>query len=630
MRLDREKERKRRDIKYNNKDFGELRRVLINHTKNYFPDTYNDFNESSPGMMFLELAAYVGDVLSYYTDVQLRESILTTAREKINLYNLASSLGYKPRFLTAASVDVDVFQLVPSIGAGDNTRPDFRYALTIDDGMVCTSTDGVTFRTNQPVDFSYSSSIDPTEVTIYSTDSGGEVEYYLLKKCVKSTSGNIVTRNYTFIDPKPYDKIKLPESNVLGVLSIVDSDGNTWYETDYLSKDLVPVAIPNMPYNDQELSAYRDSAPYILYYKQTEKRFVVRMREDDRTEIQFGSGISSESDEQIVPNPFNVGSGLDYYERVEDLSIDPKNFLYTRTYGQAPFDTTLTVTYTTGNGISDNVEPNAITTISSKTIRNSQYQLDSSVYQEVLQSLSVNNPTPARGAVSNKSVQSIREEAISNISAQNRTVTVNDYILRCYTMPSKYGAIAKAYVEQDTRLDMYKLNKVEPNPLAINLYVLGYDSNKNFTPINSAIKNNLLNYISQYRMMTDSVNIKNAFIVNIGVSFELITSPGFNSNEVLLKAMSRLRDYFNNDNMQIGQTILINDAMCVLSDIEGVRAVNDFKIFNLYKVEDGYSGNYYDIKTATKNGVVYPPLDPSVFEVKYPNKDILGRISEFK
>jgi hypothetical protein len=630
MRRDREKDKIKRDIKYLNKDFGEFRRSLINHTKNYFPDTFNDFNESSPGMMFLELGAYVGDVLSYYTDVQLRESILTTAREKINLYNLSTSLGYKPRFITAASVDLDVYQLVPSIGSGDNTRPDFRYALTIDSGMVCTSTEGTTFRTNQPVDFSYSSSLDETEVTIYSTDSGGEVEYYLLRKCTKATSGTIVTREFTFQDPKPYDKITLPEDNVIDVISIVDSDSNTWYEVDYLAQDLVPIDIPNMPYNDQELSAFRDSAPFILYYRQTEKRFTVKLREDDRTEVQFGSGVSSESDEQIVPNPFNVGSGLPYYERVEDLSVDPKNFLYTRTYGQAPFDTTLTVTYTLGQGVQDNVEPNSITTITSRTIRNSQYQLDSSVYDDVIGSLYVNNPTPARGAVSNRSVQSVREEAISNLSAQNRTVTKEDYILRCYTMPPKYGAIAKAYVEQDTVLDRYKLNQIESNPLALNLYVLGYDSNKNFTSLNSAVKNNLSNYLRQYRMMTDSVNIKNAFIVNIGVSFELITSPGFNSNEVLLKAISNLQDYFDNDNMQIGQPILINDALCVLTDIEGVRAVNEFEIFNLYKVADGYSGNYYPVKTATRSGVVYPPLDPSIFEVKYPKKDIIGRISEFK
>lgn len=620
----------KRDIKYSNKDFGELRRSLINYTKNYFPDTYSDFNESSPGMMFIELSSYVGDVLSYYTDVQLRESILTTAREKINLYNLASSLGHKPRFITAASVDLDVYQLVPSVGSGDSSKPDFRYALVIDSGMVLSSEDGVSFRSTQPVDFSYSSSMDPTHVSIHSTDSSGEVEFYLLRKSTKGVSGTIVTRTFEFTDPKPYDKIVLPETNVLDIIKIEDSDSNTWYEVDYLSQDLVPIDIPNMPYNDSELSVYRDTSPFILYYKQTEKRFVTRLRRDDKIEIQFGSGISSESDEQIVPNPFNVGSGLSYFDRVEDLSIDPKNFLYTKTYGQTPFDTTLTVTYTVGGGISDNVDSNSINTITSKTIRNPEYQLNSITYDTVVNSLYVTNPQPARGGVSNKSIRSIREEAIANVSAQNRNVTKEDYILRCYTMPSKYGSVSKAYIQKDDNLEIYKVNKSEVNPFALNLYVLGYDINKNFTRLNKAVKNNLLNYISQYRMLTDSVNIKDAFIINIGISFELITSPGFNSNEILLKGISKLKEYFSNDNMQIGHPILINDAVCVLSDLEGVRAVNEFKIFNLYKQEDGYSGNYYDIEGAIRGGVLYTSLDPSIFEVKYPDKDILGRISEFK
>lgn len=620
----------KRDIKYSNKDFGEIRRSLINFSKNYFPDTYSDFNESSPGMMFIELSSYVGDVLSYYTDVQLRESILTTSREKINLYNLASSLGYKPRFLTAASVDLDVYHIVPSIGVGDENRPDFRYALTIDPGMILSSEDQITFRTTEPVDFGYSSSLDPTHVSVHSLDNSGEPEYYLLRKSTKGVSGNIITREYTFGEPKAYDKITLPEDNVLDIIDIKDENNQTWYEVDYLSQDLVPVSVPNMPYNDQELSKYRDSASFILYYKQTEKRFVSRLREDDRVEIQFGAGISSESDEQIVPNPFNVGSGLDYFKRVEDLSIDPKNFLYTKTYGKAPSNTTLTVRYTTGGGISDNVGSNSINTVISRTIRNPEFQLDPEIYDEVVDSLYVNNPEPARGGVSNKSVRSIREEAIANASSQNRVVTKEDYILRCYTMPPKYGAVSKAYVEKDSNLDIHKNNVRNPNPFSLNLYVLGYDNNKNFTPLNKAVKNNLLNYISQYRVMTDSVNIKDAFIINIGISFEVITSPENNSNEILLKSISKLKEYFSNDNMQIGYSILINDAMCVLSDIEGVRSVSKFEIFNLYKEEDGYSGNYYNVPNAIRNGVLYPSLDPSVFEVKYPDKDIVGRVSEFK
>ena len=355
----------KKQVKYLNKDFGGFRTELIDFTKNYFPDTYNDFNESSPGMMFMELAAATGDILSFYTDVQLRESLLVTVEENINLFNIAHSLGYKPKFITPASVDLDVFQLVPSINTGATTLPDFRYCLQVDPNVIVSNGDGVDFRTLDSVDFSYSSSLDPTEITVYSLDSSGEVEYFLLKKKARAVSGVIRTGTFVFNSPKPYDKIVLPDSGVLEIVDIYDSDGNRWYETPYLAQDLIPITAPNLPYNDANLARYRTTAPYLLQFKQTERRFVSRLREDNLTEIQFGSGVSAEYDEEIIPNPFNVGFGLDYFERVVDLSIDPKNFLYTKTYGKAPGNTTLTVRYTVGGGVSNNVGANELSQISS-------------------------------------------------------------------------------------------------------------------------------------------------------------------------------------------------------------------------------------------------------------------------
>ena len=615
-----------KDVKYVNKDFGEFRQSLIDFSKNYFPDTYNDFNEASPGMMFIELASYVGDVLSFYTDVQLRESLLSTVQEKINLYNIANSLGFKPSLITGASVDLDIYQIVPATGTGPNNKPDFKYALAIDSNIIVSSEDAVSFRTIDPIDFRYSSSLDPTEISVYSIDNSGEVENYLFRKKVKAVSGTIISRDYTFSTPKPYDKIALPETNVLEILSITDSDGNKWYEVPYLAQDTIPIPVQNLPHNDQNLSQYRDSAPYLLTYLQTEKRFVTRLRLDDRSEIQFGGGVSSEVDEEIVPNPFNVGSGLNYFERIVDLSISPENFLYTKTYGSAPSNTTLTVRYTIGGGIPDNVSANSITTISSINILTPLGALDSNLYNSAVGSIAVNNPEPARGGISDKPIEVLREEAINHFASQNRAVTKDDYTVRCYTMPPKFGSVAKAHIERDAQTRAYGTFDFIPNPLSLNLYLLGYDNNKNFTPLNTAVKMNLKNYLLQYRMLTDAINIRDAFIINIAISFEILTSPTYNSNEVLLQCLSNLRDYFSNDKMQIGQPIYISEIMCIVKDVPGVKNILSFDIHNKYKEDEGYSGNYYDIATATRNNILYPALDPSIFEVKYKNRDILGRV----
>lgn len=619
----------RKEVKYLNKDFGGFRKELIDFTKNYFPDIYNDFNESSPGMMFIELAAATGDILSFYTDVQLRESLLITVEENLNLFNIAHSLGYRPKFRTPASVDVDIFQLVPSKNSGVNSAPDFRYALQIESGATFLSETQRTFRTTDNIDFSYSSSFDPTEVTVYSIDNSGEVEYFLLRKKVRAVSGEILTRNFSFSSPKPYDKIVLTDANILEIVDIVDDNGNKWYETPYLAQDLIPITVPNLPYNDAHLARYRSTAPNLLQFKQTERRFVTRMRENDNLEIQFGAGVSSEYDEELVPNPYNVGFGLDYFERAVDLSIDPKNFLYTKTYGRAPSNTTLNVRYTVGGGVEDNVGANSITTISNINVTTPQSNLDPQVYSTVVDSLAVNNPFPARGGLSRRNVEDVRRDAIANFSTQNRVVTKDDYIVRAYSMPVKFGAIAKVCVELDDQIIEGNIDQRDKNYFGINLYCLGYDENKNFTSLNDAVKFNLLNYLKQYRMMTDSVNIKDAYVINIGIDFEIIVDEVYNSNEVLLRCIDTLKKYFDNEKMDIGKPIFKNTVLKEVAQVEGVISVTRLDIINLYDETQGYSGNVYDLQAATKRNIIYTSYDQSVFEVKYPNKDIRGRVANY-
>jgi hypothetical protein len=623
----------KKDVSYLGKDFSQIRKNLIEFTKQYFPTTYTDFSEASSGMILLELSAYVGDVLSYYADNNLKESLLEQASERGNIYDIANMLGYRPKNSIPAYVTLDVFQLVPSIGSGNNVAPDYTYALSIKPGMQVGANNGsAVFRTLDLVDFSYSSSFDPTEVTVYeSDDSTKQPTYYLLKKQVQAVSGQIVTRTFTFGSPVAYDKIVLPESNIIDIISMTESDGDNWYEVPYLAQDTIFESVPNLAENDPDLYQYRSASPNLLKMKRTAKRFVTRLRSDNLLELQFGAGVSDNNDEEIIPNPTNVGNGLSGLRRNIDVDIDPSNFLYTRTYGQAPANTTLTVTYTIGNGISDNVVANVLTNIQQV---NYDEDVNSTgavpVFNFVKNTVAVTNPVPASGAKNSDTLQDIKNNALSNFATQNRMVTRDDYIIRAYSMPAKFGSISKAYIVPDDQIiqEDYTQNRL-PNPLALNMYILGFNENKQLTALNTAVKENLKTYLSQYRILTDAVNIKDAFIINVGVQFEISVLSNYNSNEVLLNCINTLKTYFDVDRWQINQPILKTEVMNVISNVKGVQNLVNLTFNNVYDTTLGYSGNVYDLSSATKNGVIYPSLDPSIFEVKFPNQDIKGRVVNY-
>ena len=623
----------KKDVSYLGKDFGQLRQNLIDFTKQYFPTTYSDFNESAPGMIFLELASYVGDVLSYYADNNLKESLLEQASERGNIYDIAKSLGYTPNNVVPAYVTLDVFQLVPSIGSGSNVAPDFNYALSIKQGMQIKQNNGpAIFRTLTSIDFDFSSSIDPTEVTIYETDSATNLPtYYLLKKQVRAVSGEIKTATYNFTTPVAYDKIVLPDTNIIEIISVEESDGDNWYQVPFLAQDTIFEDVPNLIENDPDLSQYRASSPSLLKLRKTAKRYVARLRSDNKLELQFGAGISDNNDEEIVPNPDNVGNGLTSVRRAVDIDIDPSNFLYTRTYGQAPSNTTLIVTYTVGNGIADNVPANVLTQINFIQYNDDVNSSNSvPLTNFVKTTVAVNNTGLASGAKTADTLQDIKNNAMANFATQNRLVTREDYIIRAYSMPSKFGSIAKAYIVPDDQISQQDLESSRiANPLAMNMYVLGFNESKQLTTLNQAVKENLKTYLDYYRMLTDAVNIKDAFVINIGVNFEISVLPNYNSNEVLLRCINAMKDLFNVDRWQINQPITKSDVTTTLANIKGVQSVIGFALTNLYDSDLGYSGNVYDLTTATRNGIVYPSLDPSIFEVKFPNRDIKGRVVNY-
>jgi len=630
-----------KDVSLLGRDFGEFRKNLIEFSKNYFPNTYNDFNESSPGMMFMEMASYVGDVLSFYTDTQLRESLLTTAEENSNLFNIVSSMGYTPKNVVPASVTLDVYQLVPAKGSGDDVKPDFDYAMIVNSGMIVGSTDfsEVEFTTISQIDFAFSSSFNPTEVSVYQIDENtNEPVYYLLKKSTKATSGKEIEKEFPFGAPKIYDKIKIVDENIVRVKSIYDDDNDKWTKVPYLAQDTVFEQIDNNEDNSIEYSSHQGDTPYLLDLNRVPKRYITRFEDNGVLVIQFGAGISANADEELIPNADNVGSSLYTEHQNLDTSLDPSNFLYTKTYGAAPANTTLTVKYVVGNGVVDNVPAKDLTNVlgSTTTLKN-EINLNSDVVNFIKSSLACTNPEPAVGGKTTEGQDAIKQNAMAFFGAQNRTVTREDYVMRCYALPPQFGSIAKAYVVQDYQIENSKLDGEPisteiPNPLAINLYTLGYDNNKNLSKLNPATKYNLKNYIAYHRLLTDAVNIKDAYIVNIGIDFEIIVLPEYNSNEVLLRAINRMREYFNIENWRINEPINLSNVYIELDKVEGVQTVvrpskngvGGLQIYN--KFNGNYAPNKYSLLTATKNGIIYPPKDPSIFEVKFLDSDIRGQV----
>ena len=603
-------------------------------------------------MMFIEMAAYVGDVLSYYIDSQFRESLLAYAEEKRNVYNVAQSFGYKPKVTSPSSAVLDVFQIVPSL----NDKPDYRYATNVKAGMtIKSSTTSTTFRSLEDVNFNFSSSYSSREDTIFEKD-GTIPTKHLLKKKVRVESGTIGSETFTFTSAEKYSQVKLSAPNIIEIISVTDSDNNKWYEVDSLARDTIYEDMENNSTNDPTSVINRDTAPYILKLKKTSRRFTTYIDEKDKTILRFGAGISDNPDEEIIPNPDMVGSNLPGSPNFLTKAFDPSNFLKTKAFGLAPSNTTLTVKYAHGGGIGDNASANSITEITSVSHDIQSALLSSTLVQNAKDSLAVANPKPAIGGAAGQSIREVRESALAYYQTQQRAVTKEDYIVRTYSLPPKYGNIAKAYLVQDDQLNEsmgleHQEKKITvddvgksiksisvriPNPLAMNLYTLGYNSNKKLEPLNQTVKENLKTYLSQYRLATDAINIKDAYVINIAVNFAILTKAGFNKNDVLLRCVATVKDFFDIDRWQIGQPIVLSDIAYELSLVDGVASIvapkennlNNLPILveNKYKTTDGYSGNFYDISSGLIEGVLYPALDPSIFEVKYPNADIKGKV----
>ena len=670
---------KGRDIKYLNKDFVDFRKNLIEFAKTYFPTTYNDFNESSPGMMFIEMASYIGDVLGYYIDDTFKESLITTAEDRENIFELARMMGYKPKVTSPATTKLSVFQLIPSrrvtnpISSGDLAfEPDTDYYLRVKEGMEVDA-DGIQFRTTELLDFA---DAEGREITVYERDSDtNNPRFYLVKKQVDVISAEEKQIEITFgTTQEEYVRIDIPDENVIGIYDVRDSNNNKYYQVPYLGQEMVYVEYSNTETQDKDLFQFRDSVASILKLIKTPRRFKVVTNSNGSTTIQFGSGDGGKNDELLIPTFKNVGLGLTNSIDKLGQSFDPSNFLLTKSYGQSPKNTTMTVKYLVGGGEESNVQQNKIQRVTKVEFDEDLSAFDDgarNLYSTVKNSLAVDNEQPATGGRGSETLEEIRENAIANFGAQNRAVTSRDYQVRALSMPAKFGNVTKAFCAADGQLDdnspasilasptaLNEFSKLvqdlqadgkntdkqikeqvskflsnkksnikeKNNPFAVNLYVLGYDSNKKLTSLNRAIKENLKTYLNEFRMLTDGVNLLDGFIINVGLDFEIRVYRDYNKREVLTNCITALKEYFEIDKWTFNMPINISEVEMLIGNIEGVQSVVKTEFKNLCGGTSGYSPNSYDITGATKNKQIYPSLDPSIFEFKFPDRDIRGRV----
>jgi len=633
---------KETNVNYTSKDFSTIKADLIEYTKSYFPDTYKDFNETSPGMMLIELSSYVGDVLSYYIDYNYKENLLATATEKRNVRRLSEFLGYKvpnktpsvARLKVTTTIDADGTTGLPLYGTAPSS---------IDSGLqIASNVDSqILFETTGEIDFTSSGSSDPA-VSAPILNSDGEASSYTLTRFVRAVSGQTKTKSFSVSSPTKFLELDLGDDNVVEIISCIDSSGQNWYEVDYLAQEKV---LKETHYSDDpnRTTAYDQGlgeenggtnsiipVPYVAEYIRTNKKFISKFDEDTQTyKVCFGNGLFRFS---------NSGSNVDPVEQA-GVSINGTNIAdipgaisstigNNLNLGETPTNTTLTFTYRAGGGATSNIQAGELTTINNAPAG---------------VTISVTNDEPSVGGTDGQTVDEIRNNASAFFATQLRCVTKEDYTARIQSIPAKFGSIAKAYVE---RLDEGTLL----------VFTLSYNQDKQLVQTPQLVLQNVATYLNQFRMINDQVdfgftlndNTFSGYIINFGVRFIVNGDRRSNPTEVKLNVIQTIKDFFKVERMQFKQSINLNDLQYNILGLDGVIGIKELSLFQSRGPDSDYAANrnmasfqgdgdsisggesgygfQYNFENAIVDGVIRPSVTPSVFELKNPNQDIYGKV----
>ena len=588
-----------RDIDYISKDFNGYKTDLIDFLKKYFPDTWQDFSQVSGGMALLEMVAYVGDSLSFLMDRQINEGFIDRAIEPSNVYSLAQNMGYKPKFSTPATTTLSL-----SATFFDSTSSDSMFKVLKE--TVFSSDNFINYELIEDVDFS-----NQTNRTTIRNIAESKTTY--VKNAV-IIAGKTKTFEYSVLAPQPFLTINLPDVDISEIYSVIDSDGNEWVEVDSLAQQSVFYGEENTD------SLTNQDVGFILKQKKVSRKYITQKSAEGSISLVFGNGVSTQEDSEIIPNPENFVLPINLRGSVSAFTpkaINSADFLNTTTLGVAPKNTTLTIRYRVGGGSNTNAPVGSITSISNKNIEFLDSNFESSnpsVSNFVVGSLQINNRIDASGGSDAEGLADIRHNAINSMNSQYRAVTLNDYQVRALSLPSSYGNIFRA--------------KARKNPLdnsGVEIYVVGLNENNNIKNLNNIVKNNLEIYLQEFKSFSDNILINNGIIANIQVNFSITKNQTYSNNEVLLEAFNILKGIFFYKRIKFGDSFVISDIMSTLQASPKILSVGSLNITNISGSVGGsiYSNSVVDINQ--NNGVITLP-ENVVWEVKYPNKDIIGTV----
>lgn len=595
---------------YLNKDFDSLRSDLITYARAFYPDRIQDFSESSLGGVFVDFAAFVGDVHSFYLDHQFGELFVDTAVENSNIENLIRTAGVEITGNSPAVVELLFGIIVPSIKVGTSFEPIPSSLPKILQGTICAASNGTRFETVEDIDFAERDEDGNfvAQITIDSTNQDGSPATLVMGRTVQAVSG--FTRTESFVIPNtfvPFRKISLSSANVTSINSVVDTEGNEYYKVGALTQDTVFKGIPN-PRTDSDI------VEMLLEVAPAPYRYISEVDISTRlTLLTFGGGQATSLDNDIIPDPSEFAIPLYGKRNFDRFSIDPNNLLRTRTLGVAPQGTTISVNYRFGGGLSHNVAAETIRTVSTLLMsfpRNPTPELAAQIRTTV----DVRNLKPASGGENAPTINELKTKVPSARNAQQRIVTREDLLARVYTMPSNFGRVFRAGVRSSVS-----------NPQAAQLFILSRDANRNLVVSPDSLKENLITFLNQYRMISDAIDILDSPIINIGLDFEIVVDPQANKNVIVQNIIARLQQFFQIDNFQIDQPIRISDVQNIIFNTTGVMAVTQLRFKNLAGTIDGriYSDNSINITTNTIRGFLFP-TPGGIFELKYQNFDIKG------
>lgn len=586
-------------INYTSKDFESIKNDLLNYVKVYYPETYQDFNDSSFGALMVDLVAYVGDILSYYIDYQVNESFIETSLQQNNILKVAKQLGYKlPGYPSSTGVCA-FYVAVPAQNNGG--QPNLDLVPILKEGTTLASDSGASFILAENVDFSKQG----TEITVGDLNSSGVPTNYIYKSYGKVVSGETKTKDFTIGDYVKFTTIDIGEENVTEVISITDLDGNEYYEVDYLTQDTIYKAVKNTGSDSA-------SVPYILKQFQTFRRFTTEFDIDGNCKIQFGGGSEADFVQDNFIDPTSVV--LNFYGKNydTDLLFDPNQIIKSEKLGISPANTTLTVKYRINPSTNANVPISSI-----KTVTNPIVDFRTSNYTNVealsyLSAFECDNEEPIVGFVDVPTIEELRIRATAAYSTQNRAVTKQDYVNLIYRMPAKYGSVKRVNVMQDP--DSIKRD--------INIYVISEDQNNYLTTPTISLKQNVKNWISNYKMINDVVDILDGSIVNIGIEFEIVVELNKDVNSTLAECLSVLKTKYK-QKFEMGEPIYLTDIYKLLNNVKNVVDTRNVKIVE--KASAGYSSTQYSVRdNLSKDGRYLSIPQTHIFEIKDLDADIKG------